>query len=96
MPVIRRIVRISGEGAPSQWDVETDRGPTRFTLDSEDDVRRLGAHRVMITDARKLRVPGPRHPRARRTTAAACSSGSSEVRTHAHPAPGRVKMHSAT
>jgi hypothetical protein len=59
MPVIRKILRVAGEGAPSQWDVETDRGPTRFTLDSEDDVRRLGAHRVMITDARKLRYHVP-------------------------------------
>jgi hypothetical protein len=55
MPVIRRIVHVSGDGAPSHWDVETDRGTTRFTLDSEDDVRRLGAHSVVITDARKVR-----------------------------------------
>ncbi|MFO0907698.1 MAG: DUF1854 domain-containing protein [Isosphaeraceae bacterium] len=54
-PIIERIVRVSGEGSPSEWQVETDRGPTRFTLDSDDDVRRLGDHRVLIVDARKLR-----------------------------------------
>ena len=55
VPVIKRIVRVSGELSPMVWDVETDRGATRFTLDSEDDVRRLGAHRVLITDSQKLR-----------------------------------------
>ena len=59
MPVVGKIVRVSGESTPSQWDVETDRGSTRFTLDSEDDVRRVGTHRVLITDARKLRYHVP-------------------------------------
>ena len=55
VPVIKRIVRVSSEMSPCEWDVETDRGRTRFTLDTEDDVRRLGSDRVLITDARKLR-----------------------------------------
>jgi hypothetical protein len=59
VPVIRKIVRVSGETSPCDWDVETDRGATRFTLDTEDDVRRLGPHRVLITDARKLRYQVP-------------------------------------
>jgi hypothetical protein len=59
VPVIRRIVRVSGESTPSDWDVETDHGPTRFTLDNEEDVRRLGQFRVMITDSRKLRYQVP-------------------------------------
>jgi hypothetical protein len=58
-PIIKRIVRVSGETSPSDWDVETDRGPTRFTLDNVDDVRRLGPHRVLITDARRLRYQIP-------------------------------------
>lgn len=58
-PIIKRIVRLSGEISPSDWDVETDRGPTRFTLDNEDDVRRLSAHRVLITDSQKLRYQVP-------------------------------------
>lgn len=58
-PVIKRILRLSGEISPSDWDVETDRGATRFTLDSEDDVRRISAHRVLITDSQKLRYQVP-------------------------------------
>jgi len=58
-PVIERIVRVSGEISPSDWDVETDRGVTRFTLDNEDDVRRISPTRVLITDARKLRYQIP-------------------------------------
>jgi hypothetical protein len=59
VPVIQRILRISGETSPSDWDVETDRGTARFTLDSEDDVRRLGADRVLITDTQRLRYHVP-------------------------------------
>lgn len=59
VPVIKRIVRVSGEISPTDWDVETDRGATRFTLDSEDDVRRISAHRVLITDSQKLRYQVP-------------------------------------
>src|SRR4051794_38943128 len=41
VPVVRRIVRVSGDAVPADWNVETDRGPTRFTLDSEEGLRRL-------------------------------------------------------
>jgi hypothetical protein len=59
VPTIHRVIRVSAEGTPSDWEVDTDRGPTRFTLDNEDDVRRLGPNRVMIIDARKLRFQVP-------------------------------------
>ncbi len=59
VPIIKRIVRINGESSPCDWEVETDHGPTRFTLDNEDDVRRLGPYRVMIGDSRKLRYQIP-------------------------------------
>lgn len=59
VPIIKQIIKVSAEGTPSEWDVETDRGPTNFTLDSDDDVRRLGPTRVLITDARKLRFQVP-------------------------------------
>ena len=59
VPVIERVLRISSESTPCDWEVETDHGPTRFTLDSEDDVRRLGPYRVMIGDSRKLRYQIP-------------------------------------
>ena len=55
LPLIRRILRVSNEATPADWDVETDRGPTKFTLDSEDDIRRLGPYRLLVTDSRKLR-----------------------------------------
>jgi hypothetical protein len=51
VPVVRRIVRISAPVEPSEWEVDTDRGRTRFVLNSEDDVRRLGDHRALLVDA---------------------------------------------
>ena len=59
IPVIQRIERLSGDSFPFDWDVRTDRGPTRFTVDNEEDIRRLGPSRVMITDARRLRYQVP-------------------------------------
>ena len=59
LPVIERILRVTGEGTPSDWDVVTDRGETRFSLENDDDVRRIGPNRVLITDARKLRYQIP-------------------------------------
>jgi hypothetical protein len=55
VPRIDQIVRISRDTAPCDWDVETDRGRTTFTLDSVDMVRRLADNRVLVTDARGLR-----------------------------------------
>lgn len=55
MPRIQRIVRVSAIAEPSEWDVETDRGITTFTLNSEDDVRRLGPHQALIIDAHGIR-----------------------------------------
>ena len=46
MPTILRIVRAPLEAMPADWEVVTDRGTTRFTLNSEDDIRRLGRHRT--------------------------------------------------
>jgi hypothetical protein len=59
IPLIQRIERLSGDSFPFDWDVRTDRGPTRFTVDNEEDIRRLGPSRVMITDARRLRYQVP-------------------------------------
>ncbi len=55
LPVITRIVRCSSDELPCEWEVQTDRGPTRFSLDAEDQLRRLGPHRVVIHDTRNLR-----------------------------------------
>ncbi|MBS0330036.1 MAG: DUF1854 domain-containing protein, partial [Proteobacteria bacterium] len=36
---------------PSTWTVETDRGETRFILKGEEDIRRLGAAALLISDS---------------------------------------------
>jgi hypothetical protein len=59
IPLIQRIERLSSDSFPCDWDVMTDRGPTRFTVDNEEDVRPLGPGRVMITDSRRLRYQVP-------------------------------------
>jgi hypothetical protein len=55
VPVLLRVVRISAPAEPSEWEVETDRGPTRFVLNSEDDVHSLDGHRALVKDAQGLR-----------------------------------------
>jgi hypothetical protein len=55
IPVIQRIVGVSSLSEPCEWQVETDRGPTKFVLKSEEDVHRIGPHRAIIIDARGLR-----------------------------------------
>jgi len=59
LPVIQRINHVSGTSEPCQWEVETDRGPTTFVLKSEDDIRRIGPHRALITDADGVRYLVP-------------------------------------
>jgi hypothetical protein len=55
VPVIHHIVSISSIAEPSEWSVVTDRGPTRFVLNSDEHVRRLGPERVLILDSHGLR-----------------------------------------
>jgi len=55
VPVIDRIVRVSGNTEPCEFVVETDRGSTKFVLKSEDDVRRIGDHQIIIIDAHGTR-----------------------------------------
>ncbi len=55
LPVIRRIVRVSADVDPCEWHVETDRGWTRFLVNSEEDVRRLGANRTVVVDSHGIR-----------------------------------------
>jgi hypothetical protein len=55
MPVLRRIVKVSAQAEPCEWQVETDRGPTRFVLGRDDDVRRLAEHGALITDSHGIR-----------------------------------------
>jgi hypothetical protein len=56
VPVIQRIVGISTATEPSEWEVATDRGVTRFILNSEEDIHRLlDGKRALIKDAQGLR-----------------------------------------
>jgi len=47
-PVIQRIETVSTFSTPSTWQVSTDRGSTSFVLRSEDDIRRLPDHALLI------------------------------------------------
>ena len=50
-PEILCIRHASTWATPSHWDVDTDRGPARLTLKAEEDIRRLPASALLITDA---------------------------------------------
>ena len=55
VPQVRRILSVPADTEPTEWEVETDRGRTRFLLNSGDDVRRLGPHRALIVDVQGIR-----------------------------------------
>lgn len=48
-PTIAAIRDVSTFSTPSTWTVDTDRGVTQFVLKTEDDIRRLGEGRLLIT-----------------------------------------------
>lgn len=58
-PVIRAILDVSSFSTPSTWTVDTDRGPTRFVLKTEDDIRRLGQGRLLINSTQGLHFAVP-------------------------------------
>ena len=52
MPVVQRIVSVSGFSTPCTWTVDTDRGRTEFVLRGDEDIRRIGsAQALLIADA---------------------------------------------
>jgi hypothetical protein len=51
MPEITRLAAVSSFATPSTWEVETNRGATRFILKGEEDIRRLPAGVLLISDA---------------------------------------------
>jgi hypothetical protein len=59
MPTIQRIVATSTPNPPCRWDVETDRGSTSFQLESEDDLRKLGATGAVVADTNGIRYVIP-------------------------------------
>lgn len=51
VPKVLRIEGVSTFSTPSTWEVLTDRGPTRFVLKGEEDIRRLGQGTLLIASA---------------------------------------------
>ncbi|WP_240786943.1 DUF1854 domain-containing protein [Ramlibacter rhizophilus] len=51
VPTVLRIEAVSSFSTPSTWEVVTDRGPTRFVLKGEEDIRRLGGGALLIASA---------------------------------------------
>jgi hypothetical protein len=50
MPAISRIVSVTSFATPCTWKVETDRGDTEFVLRGEEDIRRLNADTLLVSD----------------------------------------------
>jgi len=50
MPRILKLYGVSSFVAPSTWDIETDRGQTTLLLKGEEDIRRLSASVLLVTD----------------------------------------------
>jgi hypothetical protein len=59
VPTIQRVISTSNPHPPCRWTVQTDRGEATFQLESEDDVRKLGPHRIMIADSHGIRYSIP-------------------------------------
>jgi hypothetical protein len=51
VPEILRLTAVSTFATPSTWTVETDRGPTRFVLKVEEDIRRLPGGALLIASS---------------------------------------------
>lgn len=59
MPEIRRLKRVSTFSTPSTWEVETDRGDTRFVLKGEEDIRRLAQGALLIAGSQGIQYKVP-------------------------------------
>jgi hypothetical protein len=51
MPVVSRLAGVSTFATPSIWNVDTNRGATTFILRGEEDIRRIGQGKLLITDS---------------------------------------------
>ena len=51
MPEVEQIIQISSYATPSTWQVKTNRGVTELLLKGEEDLRRIGAHALLISDS---------------------------------------------
>jgi hypothetical protein len=61
IPVLRRIFSVSSNVEPSQWEIDTDRGRTKFVLNNEEDIRPLRGNAALIVDANGVRYLIPDH-----------------------------------
>jgi len=50
MPEIQALLDVSTFATPSDWTVQTDRGQRMLVLNAEEDIRRLGDGRLLVTD----------------------------------------------
>lgn len=55
VPILKKVMWVSGNSEPCEWRVETDRGVTSFIIKDENDVRRLGENGVLIVDSFGIR-----------------------------------------
>lgn len=55
VPVIQRVISVSGKTEPCEWLVETNHGITSFVLNAEEDVHRVSNQAVNIIDANGMR-----------------------------------------
>lgn len=51
MPEILNIDSVTSFSTPCTWQVRTDRGDTRFVLRGDEDIRRVGATILLVTDS---------------------------------------------
>lgn len=54
MPTIHQIQSVNTYTTPSTWHIKTDRGATELILKGEEDIRRIGNGRLIITDAQGI------------------------------------------
>jgi hypothetical protein len=50
-PTVSRITSVSTYSTPSIWTLETDKGPCKFELPTDESIRRLGGSRLVLTHA---------------------------------------------
>lgn len=58
-PTVLAIREVSTFSTPSLWSVSTDRGDTQFILRTEEDIRRLGSGRLLISSSHGIQYQVP-------------------------------------
>ncbi len=59
MPTVQALLAVSTFSTPSQWTVQTERGEAQFILKTEEDIRRLGEGKLLITSSHGLQFLVP-------------------------------------